>query len=98
MKTRYTLTITQRGAGADANFKNVITCEDAAAVFKKLAYCYRDLNRGERARAIIRAKHWVANLYDSEKRRHCFTIEYDIHFDHSIITVYNWEFEGIDNE
>lgn len=94
----YKLTITQRGEGADKEFKNIITCSDPVSVYKALARCYRDINKGERARAIIRAKHWIANLYDSEKRKHCFTIEYDVHSDHSIITVYNWEFEGVDND
>ncbi len=96
MKTNYTLTITQRGPGADKNLRNVFTCEDPAQVFKKLACCYRDLNRLERARAIKRATHTIANLYDDEKRAHVFIIEYDVHSDHSIITVYNWRFEGVE--
>lgn len=96
MKTRYTLTITQEGPKADKDLKNVFTCEDPAQVFKKLACCYRDLNRSERAAAIQRAKHWISNLYDTEKRAHCFTIRYDVHSDHSVFTVYNWRFEGVD--
>lgn len=94
----YKLTITQRGTGADKEFRNIIENNNAVSVFQALARCYRDLNRGERESAIIRAKHWIANPYDSDKRKHCFTIEYDVHSDHSVITVYNWEFLGTDND
>ena len=92
--TGYTLTITQTGTGADKNFKNVIICNDQISALDKLARCYRDLNRTERASAIIRAKHWIKNVYDEEKKAECFTICYDVHSDHSVITVYNYEFKG----
>lgn len=96
--TNYKLTITQRGEGADKDLCNIFECNDPVSVFKALARCYRDLNRSERAHAIIRAKHWIANPYDSENKKHCFTIEYDVHSDHSVITVYNWEFKEIEND
>ena len=93
-KLGYVLTITQEGTGADKSFKNVIVCNDHAQALEKLACCYRDLNRNERARAIRSAKHWVKNPYCSETRGDCFTIRYDVHSDHSIITVYNYVFSG----
>ena len=88
----YKLTITQKGEGADLNFKNVIECNDHANALEHLARCYRDLNRNERANAIIRAKHWRKDPYN--EKRDCFIIWYDVHSDHSVITIYEWEFSG----
>ena len=95
---KYQLTITQKGPEGDNNFKNVIACTDPEEIYRKLAHCYRDINRAERAPAIIRGKHWIANPYDSEKRKHCFIIEYDVFMNGKTISVYNWEFEGVDRD
>ena len=90
----YKLTITQKGPKADKELKNVFESTDQIDTLEKLARCFRDINVKERARAIKRASHTYTNVYDDEKRGHKFIIEYDVHSDHSIITVYNWEFFG----
>lgn len=96
MKKNYCLTITQEGPKGDKELHNVITGEDPEALYSNLARCYRDINKSERAPAIKSARHWIANLYDSEKRAHHFVVKYDVFMDGSVITVYHWEFNGLE--
>lgn len=95
MKKFYRLTITQEGPEAEKDFKNVIEGESLDALFSNLARCYRDINKSERAAAIKSAKHWISDLYDEDKKCHHFKIKYDIFSDHSILSVYHWEFFGL---
>ena len=96
MKKNYCLTITQEGPEGDKNLHNVIKGEELEALFTNLARCYRDLNRSERAPSIKSAKHWISNPYDSDKKAHHFIIKYDVFMDGSKITVYHWEFNGLE--
>ena len=98
MKKFYRLTITQEGPKADKNFKNIEEGEALDRFYYFLARCYRDINRAERAPAIKNAKHWIASPYDEENKKHVFIIKYDVHSDHSIITTYQWEFFGLNEE
>ena len=98
MKKFYRLTITQEGPKADKNFINIEIEEELERFYYFLARCYRDINKAERAPTIKSAKHSIANLYDEENRKHVFIIKYDSFSDHSIISVYKWEFMGLGDE
>lgn len=95
-KVSYKLTITQEGPEGDKNFVNIIEGESKESLLSNLARCYRDLNRSERAPNIKNAKHWLGNPCDSLKRVHHFIIKYDVFMDGSKITVYHWEFNGLE--